>query len=85
MFGLLIAYFGKFMCAKKRLSNSRGVKITVNTGTITLNSLCSAVSAAFLMYCIFSFSCVLQLAVLYGTVLYFGLNLSAWGHFLSLC
>ena len=23
MFGLLIAYFGKFMCAKKRLSNSR--------------------------------------------------------------
>ena len=46
----------------------------MNTGTITLNSLCSAVSAVFLLYCvlycIFSFSCVLQLAVLYGTVLY---------------
>jgi hypothetical protein len=25
MFGLLIAYFGKFMCAKKRLSNANEI------------------------------------------------------------
>ena len=31
MFGLLIAYFGKFMCAKKRLSNANEFACGANT------------------------------------------------------